>query len=152
MMKDTRSTSIGITLLACAALFQSPALAASADAVEAAEGVKVTVSYTGKGNVDSSHKLWIWLFDTPDIGPGAIPIGEQSLDNNGGTAAFADVTAKTVWIAVAYDSNGGFGGSAPPPSGSPVTLYGLEKGAPEGVTPGDTSEVSVKFDDSQRMP
>lgn len=110
------------------------------------------MKYTGKGDVDATHKLWIWLFDTPDIGPGAIPIAEQSLDKNGATAAFSDVTAKTVWIAVAYDQNGGFTGSAPPPSGSPVILYGVESGAPAGVTPGEKGEVTVTFDDSQRMP
>jgi hypothetical protein len=45
--------------------------------------VKVTVTYKGKGKVDTSHKLWVWLFDTPNIGPGAMPIDQISLDNNG---------------------------------------------------------------------
>ena len=153
MTMHIRSTSLfGLALLVCAAFFHAPAVAASAAAIEAAENVKVTVKYTGKGDVDSTHKLWIWLFDTPDIGPGAIPIAEQSLEKNGAIAGFADVAAKTVWIAVAYDQTGGFAGSAPPPSGSPVTLYGLESGAPAGVTPGEKGEVTVTFDDSQRMP
>ena len=150
MSKNTRTTSsVAIALLACAALF-APTTAASR-AIDAAENVKVTVKYTGKGEVDASHKLWIWLFDTPDLGPGAIPIAEQSLDKNGAIAAFSDVTAKTVWIAVAYDEKGGFTGSAPPPSGSPVALY-TEAGAPTGVTPGEKGEVAVTFDDSFRMP
>lgn len=151
MTKNTRSTlSTAMALLAWAALFYAPATTASR-AIDAAENVKVAVKYTGKGEVDASHKLWIWLFDTPDLGPGAIPIAEQSLDNNGTTAAFSDVTAKTVWIAVAYDEKGGFTGSAPPPSGSPVALY-TEAGAPTGVTPGEKGEVTVTFDDSFRMP
>ena len=114
-------------------------------------GVKVTVKYTGKGTVDSGHRIWIWLFDTPDIGPGAMPIDEQSLDTNGATATFAGVAAGKVWIAIAYDERGGFGGAAPPPSGSPVTLY-MEKGAPGIVTPGPDGSVTVTFDDSMRMP
>lgn len=150
MSKNTRTTSsVAIALLACAALF-APTTAASR-ATGAAENLKVTVKYTGKGEVDTSHKVWVWLFDTPDIGPGAIPIAEQSLDKNDATAAFSDVTAKTVWIAVAYDEKGGFTGSAPPPSGSPVALY-TEAGAPTGVTPGEKGEVAVTFDDSLRMP
>lgn len=150
MSKNTRTTSsVTIALLACAALF-APTTSASR-ATDAAENLKVTVKYTGKGEVDASHKLWVWLFDTPDIGPGAIPIAEQSLDKNDTTAAFSDVTAKTVWIAVAYDEKGGFTGSAPPPSGSPVALY-TEAGAPTGVTPGEKGEVAVTFDDSSRMP
>lgn len=150
MAKNTRTSSTAIALFACAALFYAPATAASR-AIAAAENVKVSVKYSGKGEVDASHKLWVWLFDTPDLGPGAIPIAEQSLDKNGETAAFSDVTAKTVWIAVAYDEKGGFTGSAPPPSGSPVALY-TEAGAPTGVTPGEKAEVTVAFDDSFRMP
>ncbi len=149
----TRATvGIGLTLVACAAVAHLSASTAPTGATAAAEGVKVTVKYTGKGEVDASHRLWIWLFDTPDIGPGAIPVAELSLDKNGETAAFADVAAQKVWIAIAYDEKGGFTGSAPPPSGSPVTLYGIDTGAPAPVTPGAEAVVTVTFDDSQRMP
>lgn len=153
MTKRTRANVlIGLTLVACAAAAHLSASAAPTGAPATGEGVKVTVKYTGKGEVDASHRLWIWLFDTPDIGPGAIPILEMSLDKNGGTAAFPDVAAQKMWIAVAYDEKGGFTGSAPPPSGSPVTLYGISNGAPAPVTPGAQGEVTVTFDDSQRMP
>ena len=50
--------------------------------------VKVTVTYKGKGKVDTSHKLWVWLFDTPNIGPGAMPIAQVALDKNGADAVF----------------------------------------------------------------
>ena len=114
-------------------------------------GVKVTVTYTGKGTIDGDHRIWIWLFDTPDIGPGAIPISEQALDKNSATATFPNIAAGKVWIAIAYDEKGGFVGMAPPPSGSPVTLY-REKGVPGAVTPGPDASVTVTFDDSMRMP
>jgi hypothetical protein len=113
--------------------------------------VKVTVNYTGKGTVDGDHRIWIWLFDTPDIGPGAIPVSEQALDKNGATATFEGIAAGRVWIAIAYDEKGGFAGAAAPPSGSPVTLY-TEKGGPSAVAPGAGAAVTVTFDDSVRMP
>ena len=116
----------------------------------AAGDVNVTVKYTGKGTVDASHRIWVWLFTSPDIGPGAIPIAEASIDKNGGVASFANVGADQVWIAIAFDEAGGFAGAAPPPSGSPITLYTDAKG-PAAVTPGAAGKVTVAFDDSQRM-
>lgn len=113
-------------------------------------GVKVTVKYTGKGTVDTSHRIWVWLFDTPDIGPGAMPIAEMAIEKNGATANFAAVGAGKVWVAVAYDEKGGFGGMAPPPSGSPVALY-MSDGKPGLVIPGADAAITVTFDDTDRM-
>lgn len=138
-------------LIICASVAQVSAVSGTAS-VSTDESVKVTVQYTGKGDVDKTHKLWVWLFDTPDIGPGAIPIAEMSLDENGAIATFPTVSAQKVWIAVAFDEKGGFSGSAPPPSGSPVALYGADSGAPSPVTPSAEANVTVTFDDSQRMP
>lgn len=123
-------------------------------AAQEQSGVSVTVQYKGKGTVDSSHRIWVWLFDSPDIGPGSLPIDEQSIDKNGGTATFNSVSAKQVYIAVAYDEGGGFMGQAPPPSGSPVALYGQNgpDDAPEPVTPGAKGKITVTLTDAQRMP
>jgi len=52
------------------------------------------VTCTGQGNVDQTHQLWIWLFDTPDIGPGAMPVAQLSLAQNGGAVTFSDVRIK----------------------------------------------------------
>jgi hypothetical protein len=115
-------------------------------------GVNVTVKYTGAGTVDANRRIWVWLFDNPNIGPDSIPIGEQSITKNGGTASFTTATGE-VYIAVAYDEQGGFMGQAPPPSGSPVMMYGMNaKDPPQPVTPGPKGKVTVTFDDSQRMP
>jgi hypothetical protein len=123
----------------------------AAPAVEAQQAdVKVTVKYTGKGTVDASHRIWIWLFDTPEIGPGAMPIAEMSIEKNGATATFGSVAAGKVWVALAYDEKGGFGGMAPPPSGSPVALY-MADGKPAWVTPGPDAAITVTFDDTGRM-
>jgi hypothetical protein len=124
--------------------------AAAVDRVEAG-AVKVTVNYKGSGKVDGSHRVWVWLFDTPDIGPGSMPIDQLSMEKNGDVATF-EVTGNQVWIAVAYDVNGVMTGNEPPPSGSPIGIYSSATGAPEAVTPGAKGAVTVTFDDSQRMP
>jgi hypothetical protein len=113
--------------------------------------VKVTVKYTGPGTVDGTHRLWVWLFETPDIGPGAIPIAELSLEKNGGTATFDSVAATQVWIAVAYDVGGNFAGNAPPPSGSPIAIHGAAAGKPTPVSPGAKAVVTIAFNDAQKM-
>ena len=145
-----------VLTLAIAALLVNLAQPASLNAESlaasvAAGTVKVTVHYKGKGTVDASHKLWVWVFDTPDIGPGSIPIGEMSLDKNGATATF-DAPADKVWIAVAYDQSGTMTGQAPPPSGTPIGIYASATGAPEAVATGGKTPVVVTFDESQRMP
>jgi len=117
----------------------------------AAGKVSVTVNYTGKGTVDASHQVWVWLFDSPEIGPGSMPIAEASVAKNGAAATF-DVGTDRVWIAVAYDEKGVMSGNSPPAPGSPIGIYASSSGAPEAVTPGTTGAVVVAFDDSLRMP
>lgn len=117
----------------------------------AAGSVKVTIDYKGKGTVDGSHRVWIWLFDTPEIGPGSMPIAETSVERNGETAAF-EVGNQRVWIAVAYDEKGVMTGNSPPAPGSPVGIYSSSTGAPEAVMVGARDAVVLTFDDSIRMP
>lgn len=118
----------------------------------AAGTVKVTVHYKGKGTVDASHKLWVWVFDTPNIGPGAMPVGQVALDKNGVDAVFTDVAADKVWIAAAYDEGGGMTGDAPPPPGTPIGILAGSDGAPVAVISGPKGTAVLTFDDSQRMP
>ena len=118
----------------------------------AAGTVKVTVHYKGKGTPDASHKLWVWAFDTPNIGPGAMPVGQVALDKNGAEAVFNDVAADKVWIAAAYDESGSMMGDAPPPSGTPIGILTGSDGAPVAVMSGPNGTAILTFDDSQRMP
>lgn len=141
-----------VVLMATAAMHLSTAVAASAGARVAAGTVKVTLNYTGKGTVDGSHRVWVWLFATPDIGPGSMPIAELSVDQNGAIATFDGIAEERVWIAAAYDENGVMSGNAPPPSGTPVGLYVGSDGAPRSVAPGDATVAVLTFDDSFRMP
>jgi hypothetical protein len=114
--------------------------------------VKITVKYAGKGTVDGSHRVWVWLFSSPDIGPGSMPIGQTSIDKNGTAAIFENVAEERVWIAVAFDEQGVMAGDGPPPTGTPIGVYVGSDGAPRPVTPGDTADATLVFDDSIRMP
>ena len=139
-------------LMATAAMHLTTAVAASAGARVAAGTVKVTINYKGKGTVDATHRVWVWLFTTPDIGPGSMPIAELTIEKNGDTATFDAIAEGRVWIAVAYDEHGVMKGNAPPPSGTPVGLYVGSDGVPRGVVPGDSTVAVLTFDDSIRMP
>lgn len=73
--------------LALAALFLTGTLgknvrlqAAPLDRIAVGGPVHITVNYKGKGAVDGKHRVWVWLFDTPEIGPGSMPIAETSVE------------------------------------------------------------------------
>lgn len=124
----------------------------AATAGESRSTLRVTVDYKGAGTVGPSNRVWIWLFDTPDFASGAaMPVAERSLTENGATAEFTGLPPGPVWVAVAYDSAGGFAGSGPPPSGSPVGTH-VENGAPAPVETGTDAAITIVFDDSTRMP
>ena len=114
--------------------------------------VKVTVTYKGKGTVDASHQLWVWLFDSPNIGAGSMPIAQVSLDKNGAEAIFENVAGDAVYVAVAFDEKGAMMGDGPPPTGTPIGILAGKEGAPIPVTPGDKEVAKLLFDDSFRMP
>jgi hypothetical protein len=140
---------MGAVLLMTAA----PARLVAADGRDTTGGsLTVTLRYTGQGDVDDTHRLWIWIFDTPDIGPGSMPISEASLAKNGDSTTIEALGPDTVWIAVAYDQRGGSPGNVPPAPGSPVAIYAGADGRPTPVTPGDGARADVTFDDSLRMP
>lgn len=127
------------------------AAGAATDVRETAGAVKVTVTYKGKGTVDGSHKIWVWLFDSPNIGPGATPIDQSAMEKNGGVAEF-QTGANQVWVAVAFDQTGVMQGDAPPPPGTPISILMSKDGMPMPVTPGDKAAVVITFDDTMKMP
>lgn len=137
-----------VAALVCAA--QTAGLLAMAGEAQAGK-VTVTVTYKGKGTVDATHKLWVWLFDSPNIGAGSMPIDQIALDKNGAEAVFQGVSAGTVYVAVAFDESGAMDGQGPPPPGTPISLLMDAQGTPRGVTPGDKGIAAVTFDDTMRM-
>lgn len=150
-MKNVFTLAVAVLL----ANLAQPAASLTAEPLTAAATagtVKVTVHYTGKGKVDASHKLWVWVFDMPNIGPGSMPLDQIALDNNGVAAVFEGIVADKVWIAAAFDESGGMMGDAPPPPGTPIGVLMGADGAPVAVTSGAKQAVVLRFDDSQRMP
>jgi hypothetical protein len=153
MMKPIRRLTFAALAVAALMLSTAAVRANQNPSTIDATSVNVTVKYTGAGTVDATHRIWVWIFDTPNIGPDAMPIGEQSISTNGGTATFS-TTTKQVYVAMAFDEQGGFMGQAPPPSGAPVAMYGMTgpDGQPQPVAPGGKGAVTVTFDDTMRMP
>ena len=116
--------------------------------------LKFKVTYKGAdGPVDETHKILIFVFDQPEIAGGVMPVAFGTVSENGGTASFT-LYANPVYIAVAYDKPGNYDFTGPPASGSPVALYTKEPpaAAPIALTQGETTEVSMEFDDTGRMP
>ena len=143
-----------VVVILLAGLVPAAGVLNAAPAVTVNSGtVKVTVTYKGKaGTVDSSHQLWVWLFDTPNIGPGAMPIAQLSLSKNGTEALFDGVAGDKVYVAVAFDEKGVMTGDGPPPTGAPVgVLMGADM-MPASITPGDKGVATLTFDDTIRMP
>ena len=150
-MKNVITLTLAALLAAAIAPSSSTLNAAPLDAHITAGTVKVTVTYKGKGTVDASHKLWVWLFDTPNIGAGSIPIAQVSLDKNGIDAVFDNVVGDTVYVAAAFDQQGAMMGDGPPPTGTPIGILAGKEGAPSPVTP-DKGVTTLTFDDTIRMP
>jgi hypothetical protein len=130
----------------------APTLHAAPAVSVAAGSVKITINYKGKGTVDASHQIWVWLFDNPNIGPGSAPIDQMSLAKNGGQVEFQGVAPGEVFIAVAFDEKGVMAGDGPPPTGTPIGILSGDNGQPKGVAPGEKGIAVVNFDDSLRMP
>lgn len=140
-------------LLATALLVASPAPRVVAAAPDSAAGtVSITVTYMGQGTVDDNHRLWIWLFDSPEIGPGSMPIREAFVATSGASTTIEGLSDGPVWIAVAYDARGGSPGNQPPASGSPLGIHAGSDGRPAAVSTTSGVAVTIRFDDSQRMP
>ncbi len=118
--------------------------------------VEVKLNYTGSGTVDSKHKIFVALWDSPDFmtGNGGAPLMGETTTSKDGTVTFTGVTKSPVYISCVYDSGGNWDGrSGPPPSGSPLGVYSTPgQPAPVDVPEGKTVRVTLTFDDSFKMP
>ena len=128
------------------------AMATPSIVAQEAGQLKVTVTYKGAGTVDSTHEIYVWVFDTPNIGADSVPIANNVITSNGGTVSFTSLP-KEVYLAAAYDEKGDYDGtSGPPPTGTPITIYGDMGAAKAVATGGADVTVTLTFDDSMRMP
>jgi hypothetical protein len=128
-----------------------PAAAAAAATKTAADELPVTVTYKGKGAVDATHKILVWLFADPNINSNSRPVSPTPLTatKNGETLVFKNVTTSPVYVFAVYDKTGGYDGvSGPPPAGIPAGPYRTTaKGAPAAVKAG--APIKLTFDDSE---
>jgi hypothetical protein len=118
--------------------------------------LKVKLHYSGPGTVDEKHKIFVFVFDTPDFirREDAMPIASDSGTAKDATLTFSNVAASPVYLVAVYDPAGTYEGINKPPSGSSLGIYGKTPGEPEAVAieAGKTTQIDVAFDDSIKMP
>ncbi len=118
--------------------------------------LNVKLDYKGAGTVDDKHKIFVFVFDSPDFAQGgAFPIASESATTKDGTVSFPDLSTTPVYVASAYDPSGSYDGeSGPPPSGTSMGVYIKTPGKPEPVEieAGKTVTIGLSFDDSTKMP
>jgi hypothetical protein len=112
--------------------------------------LKVKVTYNGKGEVNSTHGIHLYLFDTPDFTQGimVMPVSMNSAWENGRVMTFSGLRAEKVYLTASYGDHDPMG---PPPSGAPVGLYGQTEAKPI-ILDKDLVEIEFTFDDSFTMP
>jgi hypothetical protein len=111
----------------------------------------VTATYKGKGAVDDTHEISVFLFDHPNPTGQSQPMGMQVINKNGGSTTFKGLSATPVYVIVVYDEKAIYDPTAgPPPTGTPWAAYG-KAGKPVLVTPAAGAKAAVVFDDSQRF-
>ena len=112
--------------------------------------VTATVTYSGKGKVDDTHEIWVFLFETPKIDASSQPIAVESITKSGGTATFKGIMPERVYMAVTYDEKGDYDGKGPP-FGLPTRMYSKDGKTNDPITPGPKGHVKLTFDDSSRL-
>src|SRR5580693_5874992 len=130
--------------------------ALTARAQDKSAKLEVQVSYTGSGEVDESHKVYVVLWDNPNFvteEAGAPPIGLKGVSSKSASVQFDDVQVNPVYVSMVYDPSGKWDAASPPPSGSSLGFYATEPGKPAPVTveAGKTAKISATFDDSFKM-
>lgn len=146
---------VSLFAAACLGLLCLSPAAVSQDAA-AASKLQVRVNYTGSGMVDSKHKIYVVLWDSPAFVTGeAMPAEMQPSSSNQGTVTFSNITKSTVYISAVYEPKGEWDGqSGPPPDGSSLGLYTKQDPRtpePIEIKPGKTTSIELKFDDTVKM-
>lgn len=122
---------------------------------KADKSLTVKLSYTGSGSVDDKHKIFIFLFDSPDfVQGGVMPIRSQVATEKEQKVTFTELTQDTVYAVAIYDPKGEYEGMSGPPQGASTGLYSNSPGVPAPVKleGGKPVEIALTFDDSVKMP
>ena len=144
-----RVTGVMLALMLMMGSGEGRAQGKPAEAAQGSREVSVTVTYTGKGKVDESHELWVYLFDHAEIGAQSEPLAIQPIRKSGATTTFKHVAADPIYIGVAYDEKGDFDALGEPPVGTPITFYARD-GKTLPVKPGAGAKVKITFDETLR--
>lgn len=155
-MNPLRINRIALVIVGLAVALVFVLLSGTSSGIGATRTLKVKVDYTGAGPVDEKHKIFVFLFDSPDFVQGAaMPIGSASATSKSQTVSFESLEQSRVYVTAIYDKGGGYDGrSGPPPSGSPAGMYSKTPGTPEpiDIPEGKTVEIELTFDDSFTLP
>jgi hypothetical protein len=148
-------------LLFAAGLLGLSSMAAMAQASKPGEQpaesrtLKVKMNYTGAGTVDEKHKIFLFVFDSPNFTQGGVmPIGGGATAAKDGAVTVSNLSASPVYAVAAFDPTGKYDGMSAPPSGTAMGMFMDASGAPAPVKidPGKTVEITLAFDDSFKMP
>jgi uncharacterized protein (DUF2141 family) len=120
------------------------------------KSLTVKLTYNGSGTVDKSHKIIVFVFDSPDFVQGAnvLPIASGSATEKTQTVAISGLSPDTVYLVAIFDPSGAYDGtSGPPPSGASIGLHG-DAGAPAPIKlqADKPAQIDLAFDDSIKMP
>jgi hypothetical protein len=131
------------------AVFAILVTSAAAQTTAGKRTIQVDVNYTGAGHVDATHRIYVALWDSPDLQNGT-PVAVESLDSKKGTVTFADVKTVPAYVSLAFDPTGNWTAQSAPPKGSSLGMYSKDHSKPEAidVAAGKTVKVSITFDDS----
>ena len=117
--------------------------------------LKVKLNYNGAGKVDASHRIFVFLFDSPVFSENAVPVAMMTAESKDAAVVFSAVPTSPVYALAAFDPKGSYDGqSGPPPSGSSIGIYVKNASTPEpiNIEPGRTVEIELTFDDSNQIP
>ena len=127
-----------------------------AEKAPAGRTLKVKLKYTGPGTVDEKHRIFVFVFDTPDFvrREDVMPIAYDSGAAKDATLTISDVATSPVYLIAIYDPTGGYEGMSKPPTGCYLGIYGTTPGEPGAIAieAGKTAQVDVAFDDTIKMP
>jgi hypothetical protein len=105
----------------------------------APRALKLKLNYTGSGQVDSKHRIIVFLFDSSDFvqGGDTMPFASMSASAKDETVAFSDVAQSPVYVVAAYDPAGSYDGQSGP---QPVTVKrAAVSGGSDNSVHGDSS-------------
>ena|SRR5438270_6369102 len=110
----------------------------------------VEVTYAGSGTVDASHKVYVVLWDSPELpreGSHVSPLQIKSVSVKSSAVRFKGIKSNSVYVSAVYDPTGQWDAKSAPPSGAALGLYGKKRHTPDPiqVSAQKTTTISLTF-------